>query len=59
MSFCPFMSERSKLENGLSNLYPCVKTCELYTSKGCALKVLAIAQHNLSQNSTNNPNDKS
>ena len=58
MSFCPFMSERDVSKN-THNLHPCIQTCELHTNKGCALKVLAIAQHNLSQGITNNQNDKS
>lgn len=58
MSFCPFLSQSSTIDSGFEKLYPCIQSCELYTNKGCSLKVLAIAQNKLS-NITNQENDKS
>ncbi len=52
MSICPFLSNRGNHNDGFQNLHPCVTGCELLTSNGCALKVLAKAQYQISKNAT-------
>ena len=58
MAHCPFLSNRSESNSTSSNLHVCLKTCALYTNQGCALKVLAESQYQISKK-INSQNDKS
>lgn len=51
MSFCPFMSKPDGINSTMDKLYPCIKTCELYTGSECSFRLLAKSQYQIAKNS--------